>query len=115
MYTINRAVVVIKPKQPFLDWVNSTEDEGDEDITLAEIQEDHSVYLVKSYEEIGGHLKVLRVVYDEIFENELWGWCTDESLWPQKRDYATFKKWFDIEAHSLVFDLCEGDIVREEE
>ncbi len=42
-----------------------------------------------------------------IFENELYGWHTDEAAWPKGRDFAMFKKWFEIELHSVVEDLCD--------
>ena len=46
---------------------------------------------------------------------ELDGWYADESLWPKKRDYRTFRAWFDVEWHSMVFDASDGALLREVE
>ena len=40
--------------------------------------------------------------HETLFGNELEGWYTDKSLWPQKREYKTFSEWFDVECHSLI-------------
>ena len=51
--------------------------------------------------------EILENIYPAIFENELHGWDTDEADWPQGRDFAMFKAWFEIELHSVVEDLCD--------
>ena len=33
-------------------------------------------------------------------------WYTDESLWPKKRSLKMFREWFDIQYHSMVWDLA---------
>ena len=48
-----------------------------------------------------------------IFEHELAGWCTDPAFWPEKRTYREFKKWFEVEFHSLVLELGDGGILVE--
>lgn len=50
-----------------------------------------------------------------IFENELHGWDTDDTTWPQGRDFAMFKEWFSIELHSVVKDLCDFEILDEDD
>jgi hypothetical protein len=49
-----------------------------------------------------------------VFELELDGWHTDESVWPQNRTLAMFKEWFHIELHSIVEDLVDDEIVDED-
>jgi hypothetical protein len=46
---------------------------------------------------------------------ELSGWHTDEAAWPKGRDLAMFKKWFEIELHSVVEDLCDFEIVDQDD
>jgi hypothetical protein len=41
-------------------------------------------------------------LYPQIFEIELWSCYKDESCRPEKRDYKTFKEWFDIKIHSMA-------------
>ena len=59
---LNRCAVAVRPKQPFLDWVNSVE-EGDS-LTLADLQK--TLYLVPDYEDPEDAEKVLKRVYDDI-------------------------------------------------
>ena len=42
--------------------------------------------------------------YEALFENELEGWYTDESLWPKKRDLKLFREWFNVECHTVIED-----------
>ncbi|MGR3178307.1 MAG: hypothetical protein ACUZ8E_09665 [Candidatus Anammoxibacter sp.] len=49
MGAINRSVVIVKVKEPFLDWLQSLPDPTD--ITIDEINTDNSVYLLPEYED----------------------------------------------------------------
>ena len=43
------------------------------------------------------------------------GWWTEPNDWPQNnRNLTLFKKWFDYEFHSMVFDLVDGPLLRHE-
>ena len=42
--------VVIKPKQPFIDWLNSIPDE-DIDFTLEQVSEDNITFLIPEYDD----------------------------------------------------------------
>jgi hypothetical protein len=101
---LNRAALIVRPAQPYLDWAENLDDSG----ILPDPEGEVTVYLVPEYEDDQTADKVLRRVYAEVFERELYGWCTDESLWPKHRTFAMFKKWFRIETHSIVEDLS-GD------
>ena len=46
MFQIDRSVAVIKPKQPFVDWVNSFPDAGDDQYTVQDFSTDCSVILL---------------------------------------------------------------------
>ena len=46
MFQIDRSVAVIKPKQPFVDWVNSMPDAGDDQYTIQDFSTDCSVILL---------------------------------------------------------------------
>jgi len=112
MRMVNRAAVVVTPKQPFLDWGNSLEP-GGVVLTLDTVMGEPTVYLVRDVEDEAAVQRVLRRHFAEIFEHELAGWWTDPGAWPQQRDFRTFKKWFDVAIHSLVFDLEQGTIVHD--
>ena len=113
MESINRTAVVIKPKQPFIDWINSIPDEKI-DFTLEQISADNITFLIPQYDNLEDSKKYIEKRFDQIFEWELFGWIVTEDLWPQKRTWKTFQDWFSIEINSEVFDLVDGEIEKEE-
>ncbi|MFZ4856019.1 MAG: hypothetical protein ACOYL3_06445 [Desulfuromonadaceae bacterium] len=112
--SVNRSVLVIRAKEPFREWILSLP-EPPVNLTLEEINDDNTVYLIPEYDEDKDREKLLRKKYIEIFSELLEDWCLDEAFWPKSRTFATFKKWFDVEFHSLVIDLVGKEIIHEEE
>jgi len=112
MQSINRTAIVIKPKQPFVDWVNSTP--GDDEYTLQELTSDNLIFLMPDYDDYEQIQKYLKKIYHQIFEWELFGWYTDENLWPTNRNWKMFNEWFSYEICSEVFDLVGSPIEIEE-
>ena len=106
---INRGIVVVRPKQPYVDWANAC-DECPTKTSLEYARSDCHAYLLPCWDDEDDFVRVLKRVCRDIFESELAGWTTDESVWPKRRGYATFLKWFDVESHSVVFELGDGDI-----
>jgi hypothetical protein len=112
MQMINRAVVIVRPKQPLLDWVNAT-DPPEEPFTLDQIRGEGTALLVPEVDDERALERVLRRKFPRIFEQELEGWCNDEDTWPVDRSYKVFREWFDVEFHSMVFDLADDRIAPE--
>lgn len=81
---------------------------------LPDAKGEQTVYLVPEFDDDGGAARVLKRVFAEVFERELFGWHTDESAWPPKRTLAMFRDWFDVELHSVVEDLCDIELVDDE-
>jgi hypothetical protein len=108
MAVINRSLIVVKPKKPFLDWLNSVEPD-DDDLQLEDINDDPTAYLVPQIIMEGEQEGIIDWCADFVFEQELWSWYTDEDLWPVGRNAAMFREWFDVESHSMVNDVV-GDI-----
>jgi len=106
MQDINRSLMVVKPKQPFLDWVRSVDSE-DERLELKDLRDDATAYLIPEFETFDDRMEILEWCAGFVFDQELRSWYTDEDLWPGLRDAEIFLEWFDIEFHSLVFDLDE--------
>ena len=80
-------------------------------MSLEEINEDSTAYLIPEFEDDKQRDRVLGKFYDMIFEDQLAGWWTREEDWPRKRDLRTFKKWFDLKFHSVVEDLTDDLLV----
>ena len=109
MSEINRSLIILKPKQPFLDWARTLDDESEE-LTLADLADDSTVYLVPEIWQDSDEQEMLEPYCDILFEEQLAGWWTDEAAWPQPRGLKMFLDWFEVEFHSLVIDLCAEPI-----
>ena len=109
MFEINRAVLVVKPKQPFLAWAHSLDDES-KDLTLERLREDCTAYLIPEIQFDSEQHQVLGRCFELLFEEELEAWHTEPKDWPQYRNLEMFLEWFEVEFHSLVFDLCDYQI-----
>ena len=107
---LNRSVLMVRPKKPFLDWAAKLDDSG----LAPDTDGERTVYLIPSFENDEEASAILEEFFSEVFESELWDWHTDKSAWPGKRDLATFREWFEIELHSMVEDLCEDAIYDDE-
>ena len=113
MQSINRTAVIIKPKQPFVDWINSTPDDSS-NYTLEQVNRENITFLIPEYDDPDNSKKYIKNNYKMIFEFELWGWITTEELWPKNRNWKMFNNWFDIEINSEVFDLVDSEIEKED-
>ena len=108
---LNRDLVIIRYKQPFVDWVNEADPYPDgHHVTLEDVNDDTPAYLIHEYasEEID---EWLRECYLPLFENVLEEWYTDPALWPQDRTLTLFKAWCEIEIHSTVVDYVDGPLL----
>ncbi|SRR5712691_9685473 len=103
---LNRGVL-IAPAQPYIAWASGLDDSG----IVPEADGEKTVYLIPSFGDAHEAEKVLKLVFSEVFERELFGWHTDESAWPKGRTLTTFKEWFKIEMYSVVEDLCSDELV----
>ena len=108
---LNRAVLIVRPKQPFLDWAANLDDSG----LLPDVEGEQTAYLVPPFEDDDQAYQVLKDVFAEVFERELFGWHTDETAWPKNRDFVMFQQWFTFELHSVVEDLCDFELTDDED
>jgi hypothetical protein len=111
MLTLNRSALVIKPKQPFLDWLY-TADPTSSELTLRELVREPAIYLTEcdTEEDVAD---VLGKRCEEIFVEQLVGWFTDSTTWPQDRGFDVFCSWFDYQHHSMLIDLCDEPLILE--
>jgi len=105
---INRCAVTIRALEPFLVWLHSLPDY--EDMTLNEVNQETTVYLLPVYEDEAEKDALLDQYYDLLFDEELAGWWMNEDDWPKKRNLEMFNLWFDIEFHSVVVDLEDAPL-----
>ena len=112
---INRGAVLLRYKQPMVDWVNSTHpaDEEQEILTMEALNSDRTLFLVddRDAEEID---QWLTLNFVQLFETELEDWSEDRALWPSL-DMETFLNWFEMECHGLIIDTVGAPIVAMDE
>ena len=112
MEAINRSTIVVKPAQPFLDWLHRV-DPTSAQLTLDDLSLEPTIYLLPECEGKEEAIECLREVCTEIFEEHLDGWYRVPSAWPAERDLHAFLIWFEWSLHSMIIDL--GDIPIEHE
>ncbi|MFC1609802.1 hypothetical protein ACFL6C_02500 [Myxococcota bacterium] len=114
MYPINRALITVRAKSAFVDWINSHPDAGDA-MTLEQVNREPNAYLIEEYLDDEQRDEILRDVFLDIFFHEMWSWYTDEESAATAITFEMFNEWFTVESSSLVLDLYEDPIVKEEE
>lgn len=112
MNLINRGVVIIQPKEPFLDWVN-TDPTLSSPISIEYLQQDCTAILVPdldSLEDMSDYLESLKPM---LFEMELMAWSLDQATWPEEHPNELFDAWFRFQVHSMVWDAVDAPVMRE--
>ncbi|SES91670.1 hypothetical protein [Thalassotalea agarivorans] len=110
---LNRAAIIIKYKQPAVDWINDADPYDTPGISIESVNSESHVYLI-DHDDAEVLDDWIKLNYEALFFDELMGWYTDESLWPKKRTLSLFKKWFHIECHTIILDTVGTPIVSEE-
>jgi|SRR6185437_12273616 len=114
-YFVERSVAVIKPKQPFLEWVNSTFPDTPQPLTLESIRIDCNSYLIPEIDEIEDGVNYIDDKFADLFALELASWTEDETLWPQAFTLKMFWEWFDVEVYPTAIDISEEHIGEDED
>lgn len=105
-FTINRHLIILMPKQPVLDWIKRV-DPNPPNLTLDQLRLEQNAFLVP--DDLDGQQDAEKWVqrrWQMFFEGFLAEWYTVESWWPQKRTFKMFKDWFDVQYHSMVWDMA---------
>ena len=103
MSLLYRVAIAITRKQPYVDWANSFDDGGPE--LTPELADSRTIYLAPESDEEPDLDTVLKEFWQQIFEEELSGWMTQESDWPAPLTRELFDAWFSAELTDSVFDL----------
>lgn len=113
--TVNQAAVIVKVKQPYVDWANKLPDNSGMVVSVEELNKSPHTYLIPIYDMSPDIEAFAENVKPYIFENELNGWCTYEPWWPENRSPKMFDEWFDISISELIFDLDEeNELIQQE-
>lgn len=109
-YQVNRVIVILIPKLPFLQWIFTVE--PGLELTLAELRAEQDALLLSilEIETLQGAKAWAYRNWKVLFDKALCDWYTDERTWPSGRSLELFEQWFDIEWHPLVWDLSNIQI-----
>ena len=104
MEAVNRSVVIVRYKPPFIKWANSRMADGIE--RSREYFEDNrtAVLIPKQDGEKEARVYVEKI-WNKLFEEILADWNNLEILWPQNRSKKMFHQWFSIEFQQTVIDV----------
>lgn len=112
MAFLYRTPLVVRRRQPYIDWANATDPEPPMTEDLAQTP---AVYLVEATEDDPSLDRVLEEYWPGIFEQELAGWLEDEATWPEGRSLEMFRAWFDVTLGQGVVDLDPEAPITEDE
>ena len=101
------------PAQPFLDWLHRA-DPTSAALRLEDLRREPTIYLLPEYDAEQEARGYLREYYSEIFEEQLDGWYRVPSDWPVDRTFNTFNHWFECRFHSMLVNLCDEPVMRDE-
>ena len=100
---VNRWGILARAKQPYVDWVNSMDDDGPT-MVLEYKRMQPTVYLLNALEGMTLNEMVCEFFWEAIFDIELVAWMKDTSVWTANRTVEMFYEWFEVE---LVADLID--------
>ena len=63
---LNRGVLIVRPKQPYLDWAADLDDSG----LVPDPDEEKTIYLIPSFENDDEAWEIVEDIYAEVFERE---------------------------------------------
>lgn len=113
MHEVNRSAILVKPQQPFVDWLLHCPDPPDISSVKQQVENDTNVYLLPEYHpDKESKDEFLADIYPTIAAAEFRAWYTDEDLWGDIPNYSTFKNWFHVEISSMVLDITQGPLAR---
>jgi len=113
MDTINRSAIVVRPAQPFLNWLHQV-DPTSAHLTLEDLQREPTIYLVAECDSQEQAIEYLGESVRDIFEEQLDGWYRVPAVWPAKQDAVMLQSWFEISFHSMIVDICDDALEHEE-
>lgn len=110
IWYVNRMLVVLRPQEPFLQWVAALSGPHEWSLTPEEIELRLSSFLIPVFDHPDDALDWLEDQYRLLFEAELWQWTEDESLWPRDRSWEVFREWFAFQVLDAPWDLVSAPL-----
>lgn len=114
MYQLDRWAAIIKPRQPFLNWLNGLPGSLPPALGLEQMRSGCTTLLIPEFDDPDEAVAFVYRLWRDLFESELSAWCPDRKLWPSGHSVEKFMEWFDVEIHSPVIEV-EPELGKEED
>lgn len=111
MEVLNRTMVTLVARPPFLEWIQSLGDDCAE-ISLDEVHEDSNAYLIPEIESEEELMEYFETSFKSFLESELADWVEDDTVWPERRTFKAFQEYFDVHVQTVVYDMGDSDLVK---
>ncbi len=85
-----------------------------EDVEIYDNHHATTILIPDKYDEFN-HETYVKKIYKQIFEEQLESWMADSIVWPKKRDYKIFKKWFDVLCSDMTWDYGDWELEHDED
>jgi len=115
MQTINRDAITVSVRKPLIDWINSLDPLNPIQYLDPSAYDESTIYLIEELETEEDFNEWIREHYLELFEEELFGWVTDDSVWPTPLTYELFTEWIQVSYQSVVMDLVYNEPIEYDE
>lgn len=113
-FTLNRSAMQLICKQPYLDWINSLDSTKSGSWTLEQLNEDNDTFMIPQFVDPRESMKWVEERWHILFDSVLFNWETDEAVWPEDKTLKIFHEWFDVQIHSLVWDMANEPLAVED-
>ncbi len=92
--TINRSAFIVRPKQPFLYWLSTVEKALGGGLSKIDQNGEGAAFLIPDVDIIDAKEagRFIESKWREIFEQFLFDWLIDDTLWPKKRTLKMFRE-----------------------
>jgi hypothetical protein len=108
IWFVNRSIVILRPKGPFVRWVITTA--GDHAPSKQSVEAASSAFLIPDFEWDGEAQVWLQENCGILFELMLADWIESPEVWPANREWIVFRDWFKVEHIDTAWDLVDESL-----
>ena len=112
---INRSLILVHPNEKYIEWLKSTDPKHVEEDARTIREDEPTAYLLDDRET--GDPKEVDILlgkhWCDIAQEEFSNWYNSPEDWPEMKNLADFKEYFDIQAVEMVFDLLDEPIEKD--
>ncbi len=103
-FTINRKVLILKAKEPLLEWYNANKS-----LPAPFGKDDVQIYLIPDFLDRETAENWLKENYFDFFETALEDWHEDDNLWPDDMSWDMFQRFFDLSFQNSIADTVSEE------